>query len=219
MTKLIRGVLVAVEGIDGSGKSTLARTLTEKLQEQLSVVLTKEPGGTAFGQHLRTIVQERTFILDPKAEYLLFAADRAQHMTELIKPALAQNKIVISDRMGDSSLVYQGYGRGLNLAMITTINSWALQERLPDITVYVRIDLPSALARIQQRNETITVFEQERQDFFQRLIAGYETLYKDHTDVPNTHVLIIDGTQPQATVAQQAYDKVMAWLTSNNLLR
>ena len=113
-----KGTLITFEGIDGSGKSSAARALYDHLKDELPVVLTREPGGTELGRVLRTLLQNRTFDLDAKAEYLLFAADRAQHMKEIVLPALAQNKIVISDRMADSSYAYQGSGRGVDPDMI-----------------------------------------------------------------------------------------------------
>src|SRR3990172_1551765 len=123
-----RGLLITLEGIDGSGKSTLANAIVTALTTLgKHVVLTKEPGGTALRTELRAILQTQKNPVCDKAEFLLFAADRSQHFKELIVPALEQGQIVISDRMADSSLAYQGFGRGLDKEMISSINRWAMQ--------------------------------------------------------------------------------------------
>jgi dTMP kinase len=107
-----RGKFITIEGIDGCGKSTLAENLTGALTKiGAPVLLTKEPGGSELGKSLRKILQEQHYPVCDKAEYLMFASDRAQHYKQLIQPALAAGKIVISDRWGDSSVAYQGYGR------------------------------------------------------------------------------------------------------------
>ncbi len=215
MSQLERGVLIALEGIDGSGKSTLAKNLAASFQTQnIPVVLTKEPGGTLLGKQLRTVLQEKPVPLCSKAEYLLFAADRAQHMEELIQPSLEKNMLVLSDRMGDSALVYQGYGRGLDRSVISATNLWAMNTIKPHLTLYVRVDLATALARITARNEARTSFEQEKKDFFQRLITGFDELYNERNDV-----LILDGHQTKEAIAHQATEKVFSWLKINHLLR
>lgn len=214
MRALKRGILISLEGIDGSGKSTLTHNLTQSLIEhQFDVLLTKEPGGTHTGKKLRAIVQEQETPLDPKAEFLLFAADRAQHFTQLILPALAQNKIVLSDRMADSSLVYQGFGRGLDLNILDTINKWAMQERQPDLTIYVDIPLETSLERIQKRNEELTAFEKEKKDFTQRLIQGYNTIFKDRTNV-----IHLDGQDNPALLTHKATEQILSWLNKQQLL-
>ena len=132
------GLLITIEGIDGSGKSTLAKNLTTYLQREYETVLTKEPGGSALGKQLRTLLQTQPVPITPLAEYLLFAADRAQHFHEVIIPNLKKGRIIISDRMADSSIVYQGYGRGLDREKIKYVNQWAMQGVQPDITFYVQ---------------------------------------------------------------------------------
>src|ERR1700730_16197149 len=129
-----KGMLIVIEGIDGAGKSTLAKSLADILTTQgNTVLLTKEPGGSQLGKQLRTILQNQPIPITPIAEYLLFAADRAQHIEQVVKPALERGAIVISDRMGDSSLAYQGYGRGIDKNNIRTVNQWAMQGLTPDL--------------------------------------------------------------------------------------
>lgn len=197
------GLLIAVEGIDGSGKSSLVRNLAHRLQPQHDIIITKEPGGSQLGMTLRTLLQEQPVPIDPRAEYLLFAADRAQHMKEIIKPALHAHKIVLSDRLGDSSVVYQGYGRGLDIDMIQKVNAWAMDGVTPNLTIYVKINSQTATDRIIERGKKLTAFEKEAQEFFKKLIDGYDTLY-----AKRSNVLILDGTLAPDVLAQQAYDAI-----------
>lgn len=199
------GLLIALEGIDGSGKSSLAHTLARIFtEENKQTVITKEPGGSQLGRMLRTLLQEQPVPIDHRAEFLLFAADRAQHIKEIIKPALSQHKIVLSDRFADSSIVYQGYGRGLDIEMIKTVNTWVMDGITPDLTIYVHIDSQTATDRIIERGKELTAFEKEAQEFFKKLINGYDTLYKNRSDV-----LVIDGTQPREVMVEQAYSAIM----------
>lgn len=197
--KLRTGLFISIEGIDGSGKSSVALALKEYLDalEGLTVILTKEPGGTQLGVNLRSLLQTRTFDLCPESEFLLFASDRAQHMWQIIEPNLNLNNIVISDRSADSSLAYQGYGRGLDKEFITKVNAWAMKNRKPDLTIYLKLDYKTAFERLNKRNEELTVFEQEKSDFFNRIIEGFNTIFKDR---PN--VLIVDASKPIEQVMQ-----------------
>lgn len=184
------GRLITFEGIDGCGKTTLAKHLYAALQERaVETILTKEPGGTPLGISLRTILQTQNPKVCDLSEYLLFAADRAQHFATLIIPALQKGCLVLADRLADSSLAYQGYGRGLDLKHIAQVNAWAMQNIEPDLTVYVQIDPDTAMQRITKRNEIITNFEQEKKDFWQRVTTGYQAIFKDRNNV-----LVIDGT-------------------------
>ncbi len=212
--KLQAGILITIEGIDGSGKSTLAKSLQEFFNaQQIETILTKEPGGTELGRHLRTILQEQENPLTPVAEFLLFAADRAQHMAQLIKPALAQKKLVISDRMADSAMAYQGYGRGLNRDMIARVNSWAMDNITPTLTVYVRVEVATAEARRRARSEKVTAFEREQKDFMERVVAGYDTMY-----AAMPHVILVDGSQSPQEVFDNAWKQIISYLKQHHLL-
>jgi dTMP kinase len=153
-------MLIVIEGIDGSGKSTLAKGLALALKAYgLDVLLTREPGDTRLGKSLRPILQQQPIPISPVAEFLLFAADRAQHFHEVIVPALRANKLVISDRMGDSSLVYQGYGRGIDKEKIKMVNEWAMQYIKPNLILYLRVPLHIAQDRLLQKRNLLTEFE------------------------------------------------------------
>jgi dTMP kinase len=200
-----RGFLLTLEGIDGSGKSSVAKALYQALTERgFPVVLTKEPGGTPLGAFLRGILQERKFAVCPQAEFLLFAADRAQHMCQVVEPALSEGKIVISDRMADSSRAYQGFGRGLNEQFIKQVNNWAMRSLQPDLTLYLRLDYKTAAERLSKRNEKITAFEKEKAAFFERVIHGFDTIFKERSNV-----ITLDSTQPLEAVIAEALDAVV----------
>jgi dTMP kinase len=195
-----RGLLVVIEGIDGSGKSTLARSLHAALAAAgHKALLTKEPGDTALGKELRTILQTQTSPVCHKAEYLLFAADRAQHFEDVIIPKLRDDFIIISDRMADSSVVYQGYGRGLDVDRIKNVNTWAMNNMQPDLTFYVRISVEESKKRIAQRGNQLTAFERERDDFLKKLVIGFDEIFADKSGG-----IILDGTQSPEALVQEA---------------
>lgn len=208
--QLTKGILIAIEGIDGSGKSTLARALYNALQqENFDTILTREPGDSALGKEIRELVQTQTIPISSFAEFLLFAADRAQHFAELIIPALEQNKLIISDRMADSSLAYQGYGRGLELQALRTINSWAMNKIQPHLTIFIRIPIGIALERCRKRS-TLSVFEQEQ--FLEKVARGFEEIYCNRNDV-----IIVDGAESLEYLTAYIYNAIQEWIRSNNL--
>ena len=162
MKKIIKdGFLISVEGVDGSGKSSFCKLLEKRLSSDFSLVLTKEPGGTLLGKSLRNLLLHSNQEWDCKAQFLLFAADRAQHFSEVVIPALKNNMIVLSDRMADSSLVYQGYVKKLPIDLLDTINRWAMQQRVPDITFFLDIDEKTVFERMAIRNIPDDTFEKK----------------------------------------------------------
>jgi dTMP kinase len=170
-----KGLYIAVEGIDGSGKSSLIKALAKTLEaNKNAVVVTKEPGGTDLGKTLRSLVQSHKKNICNKAEFLLFAADRTQHISSIVTPALEQGNIVISDRSFISSIAYQGYGRGLDKEMINKVNTWAMNDAMPDLIIYLALDPEIAFKRIAERQKTLTSFEQEKITFWQNVIKGFE---------------------------------------------
>lgn len=202
--KLHDGLLVVFEGIDGSGKTTLAQKLYDMLsQHTIPAIVTKEPGSTEFGKVIRSIVQTSRYQLTSMSEYLLFASDRADHIVHVIKPALAAGKVVVCDRMSDSSVSYQGYGRGLDIDKIVTINDWTLQGIRPDLTFYLEIDYITAQQRLKQRAGELSSFDQAKEGFFTKVIQGYETLYQNRLDVVR-----LDARQSVEESCQKAYEIV-----------
>jgi len=207
MESLRKGLFIVLEGIDGSGKSTLlknAHTLFKNAH--IPVLFTQEPGGSAFGNQLREILQNQPQSLSSSAAYLLFAADRAAHIAHIIAPALKKNMLIISDRFSDSSLVYQGYGQGLDISMLHTINMWATQGITPDITFYLSIDVDTAYARINTRGLKKTTFEKQKKSFFKRLLQGYDNLYKNRSDV-----IILDAHKSSEQLAHEFYTHLIQY--------
>jgi dTMP kinase len=206
------GTLITFEGIDGCGKSSLLSFIHQELANRgHELITTKEPGGTGLGKELREIIHAQKGAVCGLAEYLLFAADRAQHFQTLVIPALREGKIVLADRMADSSLAYQGYGRGLDKTMIASVNAWAMQEHKPDITLYVQIDVQTAFERLRARNLPLTSIEQEKTDFWQRVIDGYEAIFAQRSNV-----IIINGKQSQAAVQREALEKLIPILAKKS---
>ena len=203
-----KGLLVTLEGIDGCGKSLLAQNIYQKLTEQnIPVVLTKQPGGTQLGLKLRQILHEEKDHVCDLSEYLLFAADRAQHIKDIIIPELNNDKIVISDRMAESSLAYQGYARGLDIEKIKLVNNWAMQNIEPDLIFYIEIDVKTAQERIFKRKEALTSFEKEKSEFWEKVITGYEQIFKN-----KKNVIKLDGKLSPEKLASLATSKIITKL-------
>ncbi|CAN5118691.1 dTMP kinase [soil metagenome] len=151
----MRGKFITFEGVDGSGKSTQLRMLaSELLMKGCEVLTTCEPGGTPLGRRLREAFLETEENVAPLAELLLFAADRAQHVNFLIKPALEEGKIVISDRYADATFAYQGAGRGFSESIINQVIELATEGLKPDLTLFFDLPIEKALLRTNSRNDT-----------------------------------------------------------------
>ena len=177
-----QGIFITFEGSDGSGKSTQFRLFSEYLKENgHDVVLTREPGGTAISEKIRSIILDPiNKEMDPMTEALLFASSRAQHVEQLIRPSLEEGKIVLCDRFMDSSIAYQGYGRGLG-DCVRIINEYAIGGLQPDITFYLDLDPDAGRRRNINAGKTDRM-EQEKMDFHRRVYNGYRELseiYKD----------------------------------------
>jgi len=201
-----KGKLITIEGIDGSGKSTLAKNLYQELiRQQHNAILTLEPGKTFIGEKIKDLLNKDRPQMCSKTEFLLFAANRSQHFEELVIPALQNGKIVISDRMGDSSIAYQGYGLNLDIKMLETINIWAMNNIKPDLTLYIRLDEKAALSRTIKRKEALTPFEKEKLAFWKRVIEGYEKIFKDRVDV-----VVLDGRNTPEELTHLAKNAILS---------
>jgi len=161
--------LIAFEGGDASGKSTQAALLAGRL----GAVLTREPGGTAVGERVRDLLLDPALVdLDPRAEALFMAAARAQHVAEVIRPALDEGRDVVTDRYADSSLAYQGFGRGLDVEAVRALSAFATGDLWPDVVVL--LDVPDDVAR--QRLGVLDRFEAAGEDFHRRVVDGFRAL-------------------------------------------
>ena len=169
------GLFVAFEGGDGAGKSTQARALADALRAAgHEVVLTREPGGTPAAEAIRHVVLTPQFAgLDDRAEALLYAASRAEHVARLVRPALERGAVVVTDRYIDSSIAYQGVGRGLGPDVVGEINLWATRGLLPDLTVLLDVDAGAGLARISSAPDRL---EAEPEEFHASVVAAFDAL-------------------------------------------
>jgi dTMP kinase len=177
-------VFITLEGPEGSGKTTQIRLLIEWLGEQgYDVVLTREPGGTDIGNQIRDVLHDpRNAAMDATAEILLYSADRAQHVAQCIRPALAAGKVVVSDRYYDSTLAYQGYGRALDLETLRAITAFATGGLKPDLTLYLDIIPQEGLQRRQASGDEWNRLDAETLDFHRRVRAGYMELIKQEPE-------------------------------------
>jgi len=194
------GLLITLEGGEGSGKTTQAEVLAKHLEERgRSVCVTREPGGTALGRAVLRLLRESEggLTLTPLSELLLFEADRAQHVSEVIRPALASGKIVVCDRFSDSSLAYQGYGRGLGLELIRRLNDEATGGLVPHLTLLLDIPPEVGLAR---KGAQIDVTGRESPAFHKRVREGFLALARED---PGRFV-IIDATLAERDVTERA---------------
>lgn len=187
-SRVNRGVFITLEGTEGTGKSTQAALLGEELSRLgKNVVLTREPGGTKLGEDLRAILLGHSHAgLSARAELFLYMADRAQHVDEVIAPALAEGKIVICDRFIDATVAYQGFGRGLARETIEFLNREATSGRMPDLTLLLEMpDVEGGLARALKRNSEDGTggredrFEREEMAFHRRVQEGYRKVAGD----------------------------------------
>jgi dTMP kinase len=190
------GLFIAFEGVEGAGKGTQIAILEQHLRERgIEVLVTREPGGTLAGERIRELVLDpATGKLEARAEAMLFAAARAQTVSHVIRPALAEGKIVISDRYVDSSLAYQGWGRGLGEADVLTLNVWATQGLFPDLVVLLHVEPDVGLARASEPPDRM---EAEGPSFLTKVSNAYLKIAEEHPE----RFVVVDANREPALVA------------------
>jgi dTMP kinase len=200
----MKGMFLSFEGSDGSGKSTHIRLLSEKLREMgYTVLVTREPGGCPISEKIRELVLDKENIeMTPVAEALLYAAARAQHVSQVIRPALERGEVVITDRYVDSSIAYQGYGRGLGEELVAAINAPAIGELMPDITFFMSVDTKETVRRISDRE--LDRIELEGMSFHDRAYAAFQLLAAKFPG----RIITVDASRSKPEVHQAVMEAV-----------
>ncbi|MDD7618510.1 MAG: dTMP kinase [Bacillales bacterium] len=198
---------ITFEGGEGCGKSTVLKAIKERLEsEGVSVVLTREPGGTPIAEQIRNVILDKgNTAMDGRTEALLYAASRRQHLVEKIWPALQEGKTVLCDRYLDSSLAYQGGARGLGIDEVLSINLFATEGTYPDLTLLFDLEPEQGLARIAaNQNREVNRLDLEKLDFHHQVRNNFLALAKRYPD----RYVIIDASQPLADVIEDAYKAI-----------
>ena len=199
-------MFIVVEGIEAGGKSTLVRGLARHLAKAgHDALVTREPGGTALGQRIRELFlgPESGLAIEPLAEAYLVNAARVQHVRDVLRPALEARRIVLCDRFTDSTLAYQGYGRGLPLDQLALLCAAAADGVTPDLTLLVDLPFEVAARRMRERGGDTDRIEAESTAFHERVRQGFLAIAASR---PSIHVL--DGTQPEGALLDRAWDVV-----------
>ncbi|MDO4701102.1 MAG: dTMP kinase [Erysipelotrichaceae bacterium] len=204
-----KGIFITFEGPDGSGKTTVSKAVYEALVSLgYDCIYTREPGGIEIAEEIRDIIlNPKNTAMDYRTEALLYAASRAQHLAEKIIPALHAGKIIICDRFVDSSLVYQGYARGLGIEEVYQINRFAIGQYFPDKTIFLDIREDLGLNRVNDRGNKDRL-DAESLSFYQLVNEGYRIICDKYQD----RMICIDASLELQAVIQQAFDAVMGIL-------
>jgi dTMP kinase len=217
-----RGIFITLEGGEGSGKSTQAQVLAGHLRDNGYIVcLTEEPMGTPLGRAVKELFERQAetgdVLAEGYAELFLFEAARAQHVRDVIRPALERGEIVVCDRFADSTTAYQGYGRGLNLREVETCNQIATGGLEPDLTMLLDIDPETGLTRAEQASNTSHHLRRERDSIGQESLAFHKLVRDGFLAIAEAHpnrVSVIDASVPQEAVSDAVWRAVSARISS-----
>lgn len=208
---MMNGSFITVEGPEGAGKSTVLAVLAKRLEEDgVPVVITREPGGIKIAEQIREVIlHTENTEMDERTEALLYAAARRQHLVEKVLPALREGKVVLCDRFINSSLAYQGKGRGIGMDAIEEINAFAIEDHMPDLTLYFDIEPEEGLKRINQhKGREVNRLDLESVGFHHKVREGYLELVNKY---PN-RIQVVDASRSVTAVADAAYDIVKGFL-------
>ncbi|WP_423408666.1 dTMP kinase [Heyndrickxia sp. MSNUG] len=204
---MTNGIFITIEGPDGSGKTTIINMLADNLQKEgFEVVATREPGGIEIAEQIRQVILDRdNTAMDPRTEALLYAAARRQHLAEKVKPALEKGKIILCDRFVDSSLAYQGYARGLGIDEVYSINEFAIEDMMPQLTLYFDLAPELGLERINKnKGREVNRLDLENLEFHQKVREGYMILADRFSD----RIVKIDASRELEAVYKDAEARI-----------
>ncbi|AZB41168.1 dTMP kinase [Bacillus sp. FJAT-42376] len=206
------GCFITFEGPEGAGKTTILKEIHKKLQnEGIETVATREPGGIKIAEQIRSVILDiENTEMDPRTEALLYAAARRQHLVEKVMPALKEEKVVLCDRFLDSSLAYQGYARELGMEEVLSINLFAIEGVLPDLTIYFDIDAEKGLKRVYAgENREINRLDQEDLQFHHNVQKGYQRLIEEYPE----RIKTVNADQAPEQVAEEVWALIQTTLS------
>ena len=202
-----KGSFIVIEGPDGSGKTTIALRLKEILSEKYDIVHTREPGGIDIAEQIRNIILDpKNIAMEAKTEALLYAASRRQHLVEKVIPALKRGSIVLCERFVYSSLVYQGYARGLGIDAVYDINRFAIGDTMPDLVLYLDVDEKTGLSRVNSRGNKDRL-DGESSDFHKKVVEGYQLIKERFSDFK-----VVDASRSADEVLEDCLDIIYKFL-------
>ena len=202
-----KGIFITIEGPEGAGKTTIIEMLLEKLEsEGYPIMKTREPGGIEIAEQIRSVIlNKNNTAMDGRTEALLYAAARRQHLVEKVLPAIEQGFIVLCDRFIDSSLAYQGFARGIGMDEVYSINTFAIENRMPDATLYFDIDPEIGMKRINEhKGREVNRLDLENLEFHRKVREGYQLLSRKYSN----RIIEIDASQPLQKVYEIAESKI-----------
>lgn len=212
---MTKGILISFEGPDGAGKTSILQAVKPLLQEELSrnIIITREPGGVEISERIRDVILNVNHTaMDSKTELLLYIAARRQHLVEKIIPALARGEIVLVDRFIDSSVAYQGYGRGLDKDSISWLNDFVIENYQPDLTILFDVSAEIGLKRIEENdNREVNRLDLEKVDMHHRVRNGYLNLLKDESH----RIIKVDASQDFSTVLSETKQLILNFINAN----
>ncbi|MET3700038.1 thymidylate kinase [Bacillus oleivorans] len=207
---MTKGLFITFEGPEGAGKTTVLQMLAENLQANYPIVVTREPGGITIAEKIREVILNPAHTeMDPKTEALLYAASRRQHLVEKVIPALDEGKVVLCDRFVDASLVYQGYARGIGINEVLEVNRFAIENLMPDLTIYFDIRPEIGIERIQKhKGREVNRLDLEKIEFHQKVRDGYQLV----SDLFPERIITVNAELPLDSVLSQVEKTVIRQL-------